>query len=595
MTVSERTDALRARMAQCGVDAYVVPSSDSHQSEYVGDSFKAREYITGFTGSVGAAVITAGDAALWVDGRYYIQAEHQLAGSGVRMMKMGEDGVPSITWYLRGAVKSGGKLGFYGRTMGYEEGAGYASVCAEKGASLEFARDLVGEVWTDRPGVKSAPVFELEEAYSGEARAAKLARVRAKMEGFGASRHVLATLDDIAWLLNLRGDEPDNRPLFAAYMVLDASSAVLYADEAKFGAQIRDGLRRDGVTIAPYDAVYADIAAIAEGETLLIDPDRVNYALAAGAACKLVKHANPTVMFKACKNETELRNIRAAHIKDGVAQTRFMRWIKTHAGLPGVDEISAGEKLRELRAEQEGFMYPSFGSIVAYMEHAAIIHYRAEPETAKVILAEQMLLTDSGGNYLEGSTDITRTYALGEVCLEHKAHYTAVLRGLIALSRLKFRSGAGGFAIDVAARQPLWEAGLDYNHGTGHGVGYLTTIHEAPCNIRWQIPAGKPVPPALAEGMVLTNEPGVYVEGSHGIRLENELVVRKAEQTAFGQFLRFETITFSPFDTDAILPEQLTEGERAFLNDYHRQVFELISPHLDSSEQDWLREYTRPI
>ncbi|MCL2851578.1 MAG: aminopeptidase P family protein [Defluviitaleaceae bacterium] len=596
MTVSERISALRGKMAEHGVDAYVIPSADYHQSEYVGDHFKAREFVTGFTGSVATAVITADDAALWVDGRYFIQAERQLAGSEVRMFKMGVDGFDTIVEYLEKAVPQGGKLGFDGRVVAYEEGKEYAEKMKGKDASVEYSLDLVHEIWNDRPAALSKPVFVLETRYSGETVASKLARLRKKMVDAGATHHVVATLDDIAWLLNLRGGrEIANTPLFLSYFMMDAEKAALYADEGKFSPEIKAALERDGVRIKPYNGIYADIAGLEPQSILMIDPELVNYALVASTKCRKVEKANPAVMFKACKNETELENIRKAHIKDSVAQTKFMHWIKTNAGKIDITEISAGEKLERLRAEQDGFLWPSFAPIVAYKEHAAMAHYHAEPETNKSIRAEHMVLTDSGGNYMEGATDVSRTYVLGEISHELKTHFTAVVRGVINLSTVRFLKGVHGFNLDVLARRPLWDVGLDFKHGTGHGVGYLTTIHEAPCRIRWQVPANKPIQPPLEEGMMLSNEPAAYVEGSHGIRIENEIVVRKGEANDQGQFMYFETVTFTPIDLDAILPEMLTPAEKEFLNDYHKKVYELVGPHMDDTQREWLKTYTREI
>ena len=596
MTVNERIAALRELMARHDIDAYIIPSGDYHQSEYVGEYFKTREFVTGFTGSVGTAVITATEAALWVDGRYFIQGERQLAGSCVSMFKSGIEGVETIEEYLIKVVPQGGKLGFDGRVMALDEGARYAAKLEANSASVEFSHDLVAQIWHDRPTLENSPVFVLEEKYSGESVVSKLARLREKLVFEGATHHIVSTLDDIAWLLNLRGTQS---PLFLSYFMIWEDDAVFYTDETKFERypEIKTKLEHDGVCIKPYDDIYADIAVLAPSSVMLLDPDRVNYALAQviPGQCRKVELPNPTLLLKACKNEVEIENIRRAHIKDGVAQTKFMHWLKTNVGKIEITEISAGEKLLELRREQEGFIWPAFDSIVAYKEHAAMMHYRAEPEIQKAIYAEHLLLTDSGGHYYEGSTDITRTYALGELSHKLKIHFTAVVRGMSNLSRTKFLKGIRGINLDALARQPLWDVDVDYKSGTGHGVGYVTTVHEAPCSIRWQIPAGKPIQPQLDAGMVLSNEPGAYVDGSHGIRIENEIIVRKGDENEHGQFMYFETITFSPIDLDAILPEMMTPAEKAFLNGYHKKVYELIGPHLNDEQREWLRVYTREI
>ena len=596
MVVNERISALRGEMARHKIDAYVVPSGDYHQSEYVGEHFGARAYVTGFTGSVGTAVVAMDDAALWVDGRYYIQAEHQLEGSGVRMYKLGVDGVDTIEDYLAKTVPQGGRVGFDGRVMACEEGRRYAAKLDELAVRVDISHDLVACIWADRPALPHNPVFSLDVKYTGEATTSKLARLREKMRNEGATYHVVSTLDDIAWLLNLRGTET---PLFLAYVIVGEYCATLYIDDSKFcrDAKIRSELERDGFCVKPYDAVYADVAALELGSVVLLDPERVNYSIANAipVGCKVVECFNPTLLMKACKNDTELQNIRAAHIKDGVAQTKFMHWLKTSVGKIDITEITAGEKLTELRREQLGFIWPSFPPIVAYREHAAMMHYRAEPGTQKAIHAEHILLTDSGGHYLEGSTDITRTYVLGEVSHEIKTHFTAVVRGMVNLSRTKFLKGVRGPNLDVIARQPLWEVGVDYKSGTGHGVGYVTTVHEAPCAIRWQIPEDRPVQPPLDAGMVLSNEPGAYVQGSHGIRIENELIVCESHKNEHGQFMCFETITLSPIDLDAIVPEMLLPAEKAALNAYHQQVRDTIAPYLDDEQREWLGRYTREI
>jgi len=594
MVVNERIAALRGEMAQRGIDAYIIPSGDYHQSEYVGKHFNAREFLTGFTGSVGTAVVTANDAVLWADGRYWVQAEAELAGGCVKLFKMGVEGVDTIDEYLAKVVPNGGKLGFDGRVAAYVEGKKYAALLEDKNASIESSHDLVAQIWSNRPLLEENKAFILEEKYSGESTASKLTRLREKMKQAGATHHAIFTLDDIVWIINLRGT---SSTLFLSYFMMDMNGASLYIDEARLNQEIKQQLARDGIQTKPYEAIYDDIAALTPADVLLFDPERVNYALASALPphCKKKLLPNPALLLKACKNEVELENIRKAQIKDCVAQTKFMHWIKTNAGKMEITEMSVADKLFELRSEQEGFIRPSFNPIVAYKEHGAMMHYRAQPDTQKSIEAEHLLLIDSGGDYIEGSTDITRTYALGKLNHELKVHFTAVVRGMLNLSRMKFIKGVHGINLDVVARQPLWDVGVDYKSGTGHGVGYMTTIHEGPCSIRWQIPAGKAVQPPIEAGMVFSNEPGAYVEGSHGIRIENEMVAHLGEVNEHGQFMYFETLTFTPIDLDAILPEMMLGAEREFLNDYHKKVYELIGPNLDAEQREWLKTYTREI
>ena len=594
MVVNERIAALRAKMAEHGIDAYIIPSGDYHQSEYVGKHFTPREFITGYTGSVGTAVITADDAALWVDGRYWIQAEAQLEGSCVRMFKMGVEGVDTLEEYLVKVMPQGGKLGFDGRVVAYEDGMKYAALLADKGVSFEPSYDLVDQIWTDRPPLAENKAFILEARYNGESTASKLARLREKMRQVGATHHAIFTLDDIVWIMNLRGT---TAPLFLSYFMMDMDGAALYIDEERLNPEIMQLLENDGIKVKPYEGIYADISALPPSSVLLFDPNLVNYALARALPehCKKIEIPNPTLLMKACKNEVELENIRRAQIKDGIAQTKFMHWLKTNVGKIDMDEIGIGEKLREFRAEQEGFIRMAFHPIAAYREHAAMMHYRAKPESQKTIKAEHLLLTDSGGDYIEGSTDITRTYVLGAIDHEIKVHFTAVVRGVVNLSRTKFLKGVRGMNLDAIARQPLWDVGVDYKSGTGHGVGYMTTIHEGPCRIRWEIPLDKPIQPPIDVGMVFSNEPGAYVAGSHGIRIENEIVARLGEKNEHGQFLYFETITFTPIDLDAILPEMMLPAEKEFLNSYHKKVYELVASHMDEEQREWLKVYTREI
>lgn len=595
MKVTERIAKLRALMEEKNIDMYIVPSADNHQSEYVGEHFKAREFITGFTGSAGTAVITKTEAGLWTDGRYFLQAEQQLEGSGVDLYRMGNPGVPTVLEFIADKLNENGTLGFDGRLVAVDEGKEYAKVASKKGGNVNYAYDLVDEVWEDRPALSTEKAFALDEKLVGESTESKLARIRKVMEEVGANVHVITSLDDVAWTLNVRGNDVAYSPLLLSYLVITMDQVDLYVDETKLNDEIRANFNKVNVVLHPYNDIYEAMKVYDANDTLLIDPDRLNYALYynIGANVNTVERQNPTVLMKAMKNEVELANTRNAHIKDGVAMTKFMKWVKENVGKMTITEMSASDKLEAFRAEQEGFLWPSFEPICGYGEHAAIVHYTSTPETDVELKEGALFLTDTGGNYYEGSTDITRTFALGEVSDVEKLHFTTVAKSMLNLANAKFMYGAMGVNLDILARKPFWDMNLNFNHGTGHGVGYLLNIHEGPSGIRWQYRPGESTP--FEEGMVVTDEPGIYIAGSHGIRTENELIVRKGEANEYGQFMYFETMTFVPIDLDAINPDIMSAEDKKMLNDYHKQVFEKISPYLNEEETEWLRKYTREI
>lgn len=597
MNVPERIKKLRSLMEERHIDAYLIPSADNHQSEYVGEHFMARKFISGFTGSAGTAIIARDDAGLWTDGRYFIQAEKQLQGSGVKLFKMGNPGVVTTTEYLESVLPENGTLAFDGRVVAMEEGKLLSEVLSKKNITIRYSDDLINEVWDDRPALADEPVFYLEETYSGESTASKLARVRAVMKEVHATSHVITTLDDIAWLMNLRGNDVAYSPLILSYAIVSMDTVNLFIDEKKLSPEIKERLQNDNINILPYNDVYSAVKAFSSTETVMIDPKRINYALYNNIPAEVTKveRENPTILFKAMKNDVELENIKNAHIKDGVAITRFMYWLKTNVGKLTITEMSASEKLDEFRKEQEGYLWQSFAPICAYKDHAAMMHYSATEESDVELLPEHLFLTDTGGNYYEGSTDITRTFALGPISNELKTHYTAVARGMMNLARAKFLYGCRGYNLDILAREPMWNLNIDYKCGTGHGVGYLLNIHEGPSGFRWQIVPGKHETHPFEAGMVITDEPGIYIEGSHGIRIENELIIRKGEQNEFGQFMYMEPVTFAPIDLDAINPEDLNRDEKDYLNWYHKLVYDTIAPHLPAEEQEWLKIYTREI
>ncbi len=595
MTVPERISALRSLMEEKGYDAYLIPTDDNHQSEYVGEHFKARAFITGFTGSAGTAVITKTSAGLWTDGRYFIQAAKQLEGSGVTLFKMGQPDVPTLEDYIADVIPEGGTLAFDGRVVSMGEGQALKSALLPKKANIDFSADLVDKIWEDRPPLSEKTAFALGIEYTGESTKDKLIRIREAMKKEGANIHILAALDDICWTTNLRGDDIEYFPLLLSYALITMEDMKLYVDERKLTAEMKECLAKDGISIHPYNAVYEDVRSLKDGDSVLVDPSRLNYALynSIPEGTKVIEQMNPEVLMKAMKNDTELKNIINAHIKDGVAVTKFMYWLKKNVGKIEITEISAAEKLDSFRKEQEGYLWQSFEPICGSGEHGAIVHYAATPETNIPVTTDGLFLTDTGGGYIEGSTDITRTFAFGKITDRMKDDFTTVLLCNLHLARAVFPHGISGFNLDAMARTPAWERGLDYNHGTGHGVGYLMNIHEAPAGFRCAVREKEKAP--LEAGMVITNEPGIYIEGSHGIRTENEMVVREGQKTEYGQFLYFEPITYVPIDLDAVNPDMMRQEDKEQLNAYHAKVFELISPHLDEDEKEWLKEYTRAI
>ena len=595
MTVAERLSALRKCMQDKHIDMYIVPTADFHQSEYVGEHFKARAYITGFTGSAGTAVITLHDAKLWTDGRYFLQAAKELEGTGVTLMKMFEPGVPTIEEYLEAELKSGQTLSFDGRVVSVGEGDAYASIAKKNGAKIDYQEDLIDVIWTDRPPLSNKPAWFLEEKYSGESSKSKLSRIRKEMEDAGCDTHIVSTLDDICWTLNIRGNDIAFFPLVLSYAIIRKDSFELYIDERKLDNKLKSILEKVGVTLHPYNAIYEDVKKFPENATVLIDKAKLNYAIFNNipASVSIVNKRNPEILMKALKNPVEVENIKKAEIKDSIAHVRFMKWLKENLGKIRITEMSASEKLDEFRAEMGNFIRDSFEPISSYGPHSAIVHYSSSPETDVELKAGSLYLSDTGAGFYEGSTDITRTYALGEVPQKMKDDFTIVAISNLQLASAKFLQGSTGLTLDILARKPFWDRGLNYNHGTGHGVGYLLNIHEGPAGFRYKFRAGETE--EIQEGMVITDEPGLYIEGSHGIRLENELLARKGVQNEYGQFLYFETITLIPFDLDAINPAILDEENKKLLNEYHKRVYEEIAPHLNEEEKAFLKKYTRAV
>ena len=595
--IKQRIENIRDLMKEKNIYAYIVPSSDYHQSEYVGDYFKSREFMSGFTGSAGTLIISMDEAGLWTDGRYFIQAENELKDSGIKLFKMGEEGVPTIEEYLLEKLPKNSTLGFDGRVMSVKEGQSLANKLAFKGINIEYKYDLVNDIWEDRCSLPTEKAFLLGTEYSGESFSDKLSRIRAVMKEKKATTHILASLDDIAWLFNIRGRDVKSNPVVLSYAVISIDSVYLFIDKNKIGEDIRAELSKENVQIKGYEEVYEFIKNIDENEVVLIDTSKVNYAIYNNIPSNVqkIEERNPSILFKSIKNEIELKNIRNSHIKDGVAFTKFMYWLKNNIGKIEITEISATQKLEEFRREQDKFIEPSFSTIAAYKDHAAMMHYSATEESNYKLEPRDLFLVDSGGQYFDGTTDITRTIALGPIPENVRKDFTNVVRGMIRLSKAKFLYGCRGYNLDILARGPLWEEGVDYKCGTGHGIGFVLNVHEGPNGFRWKVREDIDDSCILEEGMVTTNEPGVYVENSHGIRIENEIVVRKAEKNEYGQFMDFEVITFAPIDLDAIDESLILKDEKVYLNNYHKQVYDKISPYLNEEEVEWLKKYTRAI
>ena len=592
MKITERIAKLKELMKERGIDYYIIPSADYHQSEYVGDYFKGREWISGFTGSAGTVVVTQNEVGLWTDGRYFIQAEKQLQGSGITLFKMGEEGVPTFIQYIVNNIQSGETLGFDGKVLATNTVLDFEAKFKDKKVNFNFEFDLVGEIWRDRPSLPASQVFVLEEKFTGESVEKKLTRVRNILEEENCDVNIITSLDDIAWIFNIRGNDVKNNPVNLAYAAITVDKAVLYIGEEKLNSEVEKYLYKNGVEVRDYFEIYEDMERVSNSNIIMMDLNKVNYTIfkKLNPEIKVINRSNPSTIMKACKNKVELENLRNSHVKDGVAVTKFMYWLKNSIGKEEITEMSATQKLESFRKEQELYIEPSFDTIAAYESNAAMMHYKSTPETDRRLEAKNLFLVDSGGQYFDGTTDITRTFVLGECSEELKKHFTLVLKGMINLSKVKFLYGVTGTNLDILARQALWNIGIDYKCGTGHGVGFLLNVHEGPQGIRVQYN-----PQELEEGMNVTNEPGVYIAGSHGIRLENELIVQKAEKTEFGQFMKFETMTYAPLDLDGVIKELLSKEEIEYLNNYHQMVYEKVSPYLTLEEKEWLKEYTRAI
>lgn len=594
--IKNRLALLRQEMAKRNIAVYVIPTADFHESEYVGEYFKARQYLTGFTGSAGVAIITKEEAGLWTDGRYFVQAEQQLKGTGIELYRKGEENVLSENEFIEKKLGTGATLGFDGRVINYRWGKKLEEIVRKKNGFLFVNEDLVDVIWKDRPLLSAEPVELLDLKYTGESTLEKLQRIREQMRKKEVDVHLVSSLCDIAWILNVRGNDINYVPVVLSYLAILQDSCIWFVQEQILTDELRAYLTACGIVTQPYDAFYQYVEEISN-QTVWLNNSAMNYRICSSIAddVKVIDEPEASVSMRAVKNETQMQNIRNAHLKDAVAMCRFMYWLKTNVGKIPMTEMSAAQYLLELREKQEGFLELSFETICGYAEHGAIVHYAVNEDSDVALKPGGLLLVDSGGHYLEGTTDVTRTFALGKLTRQMKEDFTRVCRANINLANARFRYGCTGLNLDVIAREPLWEAGLDYNHGTGHGVGYLLNVHEEPNAFRWrQLKDGEPAC-ILEEGMVTTDEPGIYREGEYGIRTESELLCHKGTQNTFGQFMYFENLTYVPIDLDALLPEKMTDVERQWLNDYHAMVYEKVAPLLEEKEAEWLRSYTRPI
>ena len=592
-TINARVAKLRLWMKENGFTAFVFPSSDPHNSEYVADYWKSREWISGFSGSAGTAVVTLEHAALWTDSRYFIAAEKELQGTDFKLMKLRVEGTPSVSEWLASELVTceAAVVGLDGNVNSFAEVAAMEQELATKGnITVRTDTDPMIELWTDRLVIPDNEVHLHPLEYSGESTSSKISRVRKYLSECGADGLLVTALDEIAWVLNLRGSDVHCNPVFVSYLLISPEKVTLYINNVKLSAEVNAYLTSEKIDVEAYEAVVEGLRSYT-GKSLLVDMTSANYSLATAVPFeKVCSGVSPIVSMKAVKNKVEQDGFRAAMLRDGVAVVKFLAWLKSAVEAGGQTEISLDEHLTGLRAEQPKFKGISFDTIVGYEAHGAIVHYEATPETDIPVEPHGLVLIDSGAQYLDGTTDITRTIALGKLSEEQRRVYTLVLKGHIQLDMCRFPAGACGSQIDALARAPMWREGYNYMHGTGHGVGSYLNVHEGPHQIRME---WRPAP--LQAGMTVTNEPGIYLEGKFGVRIENTLLIVPAETTAFGDFLKFETLTLAPIDMAPIVLEMLSTEEREWLNTYHRRVYESLSPHLTEGEKEWLRVATLPI
>ncbi|HBJ1649654.1 TPA: aminopeptidase P family protein [Clostridium botulinum] len=591
MRTFEKIEKLREIMKKENIDYYVVPSGDFHQSEYVAEHFKSRAYITGFTGSAGTALIGREKGILWTDGRYFIQAEQQLKDSGIELYKMRIPGWPTLHEWLMENMKSGETVSFDGRLFSANEYKEFKKIKDKKDINIVMNKDLIEEIWNDKPELPKEKAFLHDIKYCGKSAKEKIEEVRVEMKKMGAQSYIISSLDDIAWLYNIRGNDVKDTPVVLAYAIVNEEKATLYIDKNKLSNEDQIKLNNEGIKIDEYNNIFEDVKDIKN--SVILDPNKVSgyiYTLI-NENVKVIEELNITTKLKAIKNSIEIENLKRCQIKDGVAMVRFLKWLKENVGKENITEVTVADKLLEFRSKGDLFVEESFGTIAGYKDHAAMMHYSATDESAYELKQEGILLVDSGGQYLDGTTDITRSFILGKLTDEEKKDFTLVLKSHINLMKAKFLKGTTGSNLDVLARTILWDEGMDYKCGTGHGVGFFLSVHEGPQSIR-------PVPNTvvLEPGMILTNEPGVYKEGKHGIRTENVmLVTNDIETDEGGEFYKFEVMSYCPMDIEGIDESLLTEAERKWLNTYHAETYAKLSPYLNDEEKNFLKNSTREI
>ena len=582
--IKKRLELLREAMKNAGVSACIIPGTDPHASEYIADYWKERVWISGFTGSAGTAVVGLEKAGLWTDSRYFLQGAEQLAGTGIDLMKLAQPETPDIISWLSAELKAGERVGVNAQMFSVNA---YAAMKAElKAAGVELVSiDLLAQVWTDRPALPSDPFFVFDAQYAGKSVAEKLQSLRGQMKKEHAGVFVLSALDEIVWLFNIRGNDVSYNPVVISYTLVTENNATLFVSPEKVTPEAASFLQSEGVSVAPYADIYKALKAIPASASVLLDGAKLNQSLfeAIPSACGICNRLSPVNKMKSIKNAVEIEGYRRAMVEDGVALTRFYMWLEENVKTGKHTELSIDKQLCKFRSMGKNFMGESFGSIIGYGPHGAVVHYSATPESASILKAENILLIDSGGQYLDGTTDITRTIALGTPTVQQKMDFTLVLKGNIALDTAIFPVNTRGSQIDILARKAMWDLGLNYGHGTGHGVGHFLNVHEGPQSIRAEENSV-----VLEPGMVMSNEPGLYRTGQHGVRTENMMVVVPAMTTEFGQFLKFETLTLCPIDQELIDMEIMTPAEIDWINNYHQKVYDKISPLLNEDERDWL-------
>ena len=589
MNINQRLEDLRNLMADRKIDAYIIPTSDPHQSEYLADHYKEREFISGFTGSAGSAVITMNEARLWTDSRYFLQAQKELAHSEFELMKMGEDDYPTIEEYLDQNVSEFGKIAFNGNLFSVKE---YKILSESMGSrTLVSDVDYISTLWTDRPSLRDDKVWILEEKYAGESTSSKISRIREEMSKNAYDYYFIGAVEDICWTLNIRANDIDYNPVVLSYMLISHDQVHLCIDQEKLDGKVKDYLSENNIKIHSYEYIFTLLKNIPGKNRIFLDPERTNVAIydSINSNVKVSTSRNITTNMKAIKNEKEIENTKKAYIIDGISLVKFFNWLEIGSTTGTLNEYVASKKLHELRADNESFIEESFESIIGYKDNAAVVHYAPSSVGSKTIENEGLILIDSGAHYKEGTTDITRTLALGRLTEEEKTDYTLVLKSHISLFLAKFKNKTTGKRLDAIAKYPLWKAGKDFFHGTGHGVGYLLTVHEGP----QRISAASDV--EFVEGMMTSNEPGLYIAGSHGIRIESETLVRQAFDNEFGKFLEFENLTYVPIDTRPIKIEMLTLEEIEWINDYNAKCENLLAPYLEGSDLEYLKESCREI